>query len=71
MASFMQGIEIVFLAERHGWVNSGSGSNYPFLLKKLGQRSVPIRDKLENRFEVQGVLKQLEIPRTEWPEKLK
>lgn len=71
MASFMRGIEIVNLAVLYGWVNSGPGGNHPFILKKSGCRNVPVRDKLENRFEAQGLLKQLEIPRAEWPEKLK
>jgi hypothetical protein len=29
------------------------------------------RDRLENKFEAQGILKQLEIPKADWPEKCK
>jgi hypothetical protein len=32
---------------------------------------VPVRDRLENKFEAQGILKQLGIPKSDWPEKLK
>jgi len=72
MAAFMKGSEIVKLAEQHGWINSGPGSKHPYILKKPGsRRNVPVRDKLPNRFEAQDILKELGIPRAEWPEKLK
>jgi len=70
MASFMTGREILKLAIRHGWVDRG-GSKHPVRMVKPGKRTVPIRDRLENADEVRAVLKQLEIPRADWPEKLK
>jgi hypothetical protein len=66
----MRGRELVAIAQRHGWADAGPGANHPFVLKKPGAlRPIPIRDRLENRFEVQAILKQLEIPRSDWPEK--
>ena len=60
------------IAEEFGWADNGPGSNHPYILKRQGaRRPVPVRDQLENRFEVQGILKQLEIPRDSWPEKVK
>lgn len=65
-SALMDGVDLVRLAERHGWVDVG-GSKHPFLLKKLGKRPVPVRNKLQNPNEIRAILKQLEIPRTEWP----
>jgi hypothetical protein len=62
----------VAIAEAFGWADEGPGSNHPYILRRRGaRRPVPVRDQLENRFEVQGILKQLEIPRDSWPEKVK
>ena len=71
MGSFMRGADIVALALLFGWTEVGPGGNHPYVLKRQGSRPVPVRDKLENRFEAQGVLKQLGIPRASWPEKVK
>lgn len=71
VGSFMRGREIVEIAERHGWNDDGPGANHPYILKQAGQRPVPVRDKLENKFEAQGILKQLGISESDWPEKLK
>lgn len=68
----MRGQEIVRIAVAFGWTDQGPGSNHPFLLRRAGApRRVPVRDKLENRAEVQGILKQLQVPREAWPEKVK
>lgn len=68
----MRGREIVKIADLFGWVDDGPGANHPYILKRPGaRRPVPVRDKLESRADVQGILKQLEIPRDEWPEKVK
>jgi hypothetical protein len=67
----MRGREIVALAVEFGWVDAGPGANHPHILKREAERPVPVRARLENRFEVQSILKQLGIPRTAWPEKVK
>ena len=68
----MRGAEIVAIAVDHGWVDCGPGGKHPYILKRKGAlRPVPIRAKLENKEEVRGILKQLEIPKDEWPEKVK
>lgn len=68
----MRGGEIVEIAVGYGWFDDGPGANHPYILKREGaKRPIPVRDKLENRFEVQGILKQLEIPKANWPEKVK
>ena len=67
----MRGREIVEIAQCHGWADEGPGANHPYILKQAGQRQVPVRDKLENKYEAQGILKQLAIPRSDWPEKLR
>jgi hypothetical protein len=67
----MRGREIVALAVEFGWVDAGPGANHPQILKREAERPVPVRARLENRFEVQSILKQLGIPRTAWPEKVK
>lgn len=59
------------LAEQNGWVDVGPGANHPFVMKKAGQRRVPIRAKLTNMNEARDILKQLKIPRTQWPDTLK
>ncbi len=64
--ALMDGLDIVRIAERHGWQDVG-GSKHPYLLKKAGKRPVPVRHKLQNPNEIRGILKQLEIPRAEWP----
>jgi hypothetical protein len=58
----------VALAVEFGWVDAG---HHPHILKREAERPVPVRARLENRFEVQSILKQLGIPRTAWPEKVK
>ena len=70
-STFMKGLELVQLAERYGWANAGPGANHPYILKKPGCRSVPVRDKIQNRFEAIGILKQLGIPKAAWPENLR
>jgi len=65
-SALLDGIDIVRLAERNGWENVG-GSKHPYLLKKAGKRPVPIRNKLQNPNEIRGILKQLDIPRVQWP----
>lgn len=67
----MRGREIVALAVEFGWVDSGPGANHPHVLKREGDRPVPLRARLDNRFEVQSILKQLGIPRAAWPDKVK
>lgn len=64
--ALMDGVDIVRLAERHGWEDVG-GTKHPFLLKKSGKRPVPVRNKLQNPNEIRAILKQLEIPRSDWP----
>ncbi len=72
MAPFMRGSEIVRLAEAYGWKDHGPGGDHPYILKRSGaRRPVPVRNQLENRFEVQGILKQLGIPREAWPENVR
>ncbi len=68
----MRGGEIVEIAGKHGWSDEGPGAKHPYILKRKGAlRPVPVRDKLENKNEVRGILKQLEIPKEDWPEKVK
>lgn len=67
----MRGLQVVRIAEAFGWHDSGPGSNHPHVLKRKGARSVPVRDRLENRLEVQSILKQLGVPREDWPEKVR
>ena len=71
MGSFMRGRELAAIALLHGWTDSGPGANHPYVLKRAGRRPVPVRDKLENKFEAQAILEQLGIPRSDWPEKLR
>jgi hypothetical protein len=59
------------LAEQNGWADEGPGANHPFVMKKAGQRPVPIRAKLTNMNEARDILKQLKIPRAQWPDALK
>ena len=67
----MFGTEIVALAQANGWEETGPGANHPIVLKRKGSRPVPVRANLENRFEVQAILKQLGVSREFWPNKLK
>lgn len=72
LGSFMRGIEIVRLAEEFDWSDDGPGANHPFILKRPGaRRPIPVRDRIENRKEAQGILRQLGIPRDRWSEKCK
>lgn len=68
-SAFMNGIELVKIATRHGWTQRPHpGGNHPYLMERPGApRPIPIRHKLKSREEVQTVLKQLGIPRAEWP----
>lgn len=59
------------LAEANGWIDDGPGANHPYVMKKAGLRPVPIRSKLTNHTEVRDILKQLKIPRDQWPDFLK
>jgi hypothetical protein len=70
VGSFIRGREVVALAIEFGWIDSGPGANHPHVLKREGSRPVPVRARLDNRFEVQSILKQLDIPRSAWPEKV-
>jgi len=40
-------------------------------MRKAGERTVPIRGKLQNPNEVRSILKQMGIPKADWPENLK
>jgi (p)ppGpp synthase/HD superfamily hydrolase len=68
-SAFMMGIDLVKLAVRHEWtLKAHPGGDHPYILTRLNApRPVPIRHKLKNRLEVQIILKQLEIPRADWP----
>jgi len=72
-SAFMMGTELVDLATLHGWsLKPHPGGNHPYLLDRPGaRRPVPVRFKLKNRLEVISILKQLEIPRTDWPDSVK
>lgn len=70
MVSFMAGREIVKLALKYGWIDKG-GTKHPYQLEKAGKRPVPVRGRLENPNEIRKILGQLDIPRADWPEKLK
>ena len=72
-SAFMLGIVLVKLATRHGWtLKSHPGGEHPYLLEKPGaSRPVPVRHKLKSRPEVIVILKQLEIPRADWPGSVK
>lgn len=70
-SAFMLGIELVKIAEAHGWTDRGPGAAHPHVMVNLGARNVPIRAKLQNKYECQDILKQLGIPRAAWPTKLK
>jgi len=70
-SAFMLGIELVKLAICHGWQDRGPGGSHPYVLTKPGCRPVPVRDKLQNPNEVRGLLKELGIPRVEWPAKVR
>ena len=59
------------IGEKNGWTDAGPGGNHPFRMKKKGQRTVPIRAKIQNRDAARGILIQMEIPKSEWPENLK
>lgn len=64
--ALLDGIDLVRIAVRHGWVDVG-GSKHPYLLKKDGKRPVPIRHKLQNPNEIRAICRQLDLPRDEWP----
>ena len=64
--ALLDGLDVVKLAEGHGWQDVG-GSKHPYLLKKSGKRPVPVRHKLQNPNEIRAILKQREIPRADWP----
>ena len=68
-SAFMKGLELVQLAQAHGWIlRPHPGGDHPYLLERPGApRPVPIRNKLKTRMEVIVILKQLEIPRADWP----
>jgi hypothetical protein len=67
-SAFLFGIDLVKIAEKHGWVlRERAGGNHPYILEMPGKWCVPVRYKLKSRFEVIGILKQLGIPRTDWP----
>ena len=67
-SALLFGIDLVKIAERFGWIlRERPGGNHPFILEKPGSWCVPIRHKLKSRFEVIGILKQLGIPRADWP----
>jgi len=65
-----KGADLKAIAMVHGWIDGGPGANHPFLMKKPGHRTVPLRGKIQNRHEARSVLKQMEIPRSDWPENL-
>jgi hypothetical protein len=67
-SAFLLGNDIVKIALKQGWnLRDHPGGNHPFILEKPGCWCVPIRHKLKSRFEVLGILKQLDIPRSDWP----
>ncbi|GEM_PF-3043398 len=71
-SAFLLGIDLVRIAVRQGWsLRERPGGNHPYVLEKPGSWCVPIRYKLKSRFEVIGILKQLGIPRSEWPNEVR
>jgi hypothetical protein len=69
----MLGLELVKLAIAQGWtLKPHPGGGHPYLLERAGaSRPVPVRHKLKSRTEVIAILKQLGIPRADWPGALK
>lgn len=65
------GIDLKKIGEKYGWKDAGPGGSHPILMRKPGYRTVPIRAKIQNRDEARGILRQMEIPKEEWPENLK
>jgi hypothetical protein len=70
-AAGWNGKDLKEVGERHGWLDRRPGANHPFVMKKTGMRSVPIRSKIQNPNEARSILKQMEIPRDDWPQNLK
>ena len=64
---------IIKLAIQHGWTSheSRSGGSHTIMLRKPDGRTVPVRSKIKGRIEAQVLLKELEIPKKDWPEKAK
>jgi hypothetical protein len=64
------GEELKAIGEQHGWNDAGPGGKHPIRMQKAGYRTVPIRKKIQNREEAKGILKQMDIPKKDWPENL-
>ena len=62
-----EGKDLKEIGLKHGWKDGGPGGSHPYLMKKAGKRTVPIRSKLNNPNEVRSILKQMDIPRSAWP----
>ncbi len=64
---------IIVLALKYGWTATSSvnGGSHVTHFSKEGHRTVPMRNKIKGRIEAQIILKQLEIPKKDWPGKVK
>jgi len=71
--SFIEPKIIIKLGNLHGWTAhaSRSSGSHTVMLRKPDGRTVPVRNKIKGRLEAQRLLKELEVPREDWPEKVR
>ena len=64
---------LIKLGIKYGWVEHkrSSGGSHTVMMRKPDGRTVPIRNKIKGRIEAQRLLKELGIPKSEWPEKVR
>lgn len=64
---------IIRLGIKHGWAShpSKSGGSHTVMMRKPDGRTVPIRNQIKGRIEAQRILKELDVPKQDWPDKVR
>lgn len=68
MGTFLPFKTLEQIARKHSWRDVGPGGRHPHIFDKPGCRPVPCQARIDRKEIAQSLLKQLGIPREEWPE---
>lgn len=71
MGEFLRFTNLKHLAEQNGWRDDGPGGCHPHIFVKPGHRPVPCQARIDRKKVAQSLLRQLGIPKTDWPDNCK
>jgi len=71
--NFIEPKVLIMLGIKHGWTAhpSKSGGSHTAMMRKPDGRIVPVRHQIKGRIEAQRIMKELDVPKEDWPDKLR